>query len=1251
MEADVQAAFQEMLSYGHTDPTPSLVLSEHETTARLMAATRSLDTAMLFGSLLLNPKYQANCVRLESLVHLAIATPDGGAELSPRKARKCFDDLGTGRCGIREDPIEDVFVNLVVTSCGDFRVLEGTWESGGFYLQRFLDALATTPDETEFRALRASTIGLLKLSDELCTRVSLERYAVGENSPAEHLEQSDLSSDICNQLVFTESDLIRLGTTRSELDAFILTEEWRGKLPSIPIGHSPLQQLPLIEIEGGLAFVLPSATTYAIRMYITRKLIDAGYRDSLVQQLGNAYLRLFKHTPDFGLPRQYPLPFAGSPLKTAECLEEIDPGRYVQKVFILDDFRGVKGSGVSGMNDSLSKHANSVYDSVARARDHARKQPGFRQGLTLIITCGIGRGAALPVPHVGEDWSVEAISSPDLATLGWTRNLDLSKLWKILTAFDRLEHAGIQIFNINGLLNLIGWMKSNDWQVVPHAQVPKDFRLGGLLQLANNFLLDLRVSAALESDRVGIRHPTKGNISCRKNQDSYFEADDALPMYMPEYIEAGEDIPFVYRSAATDWWCVVTGGNHETLYERWLTVKTWLPRIIPAIDKTDSRFPKTVLIAVNFSESIGDGAKQAIPSLTEIRDSISIDRVDSESICLTVGRAFELGQQAPTNISEAALVEKLCTAVLRSANLTVSEQAFRTLQEQIVPNEHARHLHAFHARSFRDYVACELRESPIEIDESDSAALRVGLAFRVESREKGRFTTRSKRQSTRLLNAIVLDLEAELCNLVRQFDRRTLVEMALLNHERGVFSRQRWMRTARANLAIRDDHQNAVEVIAKKDVDASSVIFPSQIIAEIALCEARLTGGVAPGEFDFERMMNLVIAIAQFGGWSDAIYLDTMPPGLVITALGDVQADNQFRSDILMPFSRSQSEHRLANSVEKFAENYEAPRINSSASPLDQRFEDAWEAELGFQTDDVRKFMDCIDDMAIADQKAVQLVTKSELLDVADTPVDVTEKILEAFTLKPRTAWSTVPDGYHAKDVQLWRYRRQLSAIRRPILQIDEQDDPRLLVAPGFIRQCMAYVVQNYFEGTFPARHFRTSAINKWHGFRKNQRGREFTEAVAKELRDHGWTCWTEQKVSTLAECGKNPDYGDVDVVAWNSAQERLLLIECKDLYFGKTAGEIAEQLRDYRGEIRQDGRKQKRDDLRKHLDRLNILNDRRETVCRTLKVDRLAKFEGWTVFKNPVPMLYAWKKFEGIVQIVTFDDLAEVASNRTGKT
>jgi hypothetical protein len=93
-----------------------------------------LKTAATFGGLLARPDLQANCLRLETLVHLAMAYCKGRRAPTKPVVQRCFERIGTGPCGVMEDPSEDVFVTLVTTGEGDFRVFEGIRESTGFYL-------------------------------------------------------------------------------------------------------------------------------------------------------------------------------------------------------------------------------------------------------------------------------------------------------------------------------------------------------------------------------------------------------------------------------------------------------------------------------------------------------------------------------------------------------------------------------------------------------------------------------------------------------------------------------------------------------------------------------------------------------------------------------------------------------------------------------------------------------------------------------------------------------------------------------------------------------------------------------------------------------------------------------------------------------------------------------------------------------------------------------------------------------------
>jgi hypothetical protein len=149
---------------------------------------------MFFATMLTNPRYQANCVRLEALVHLSLITADGTALPSLRALSQCLHDLGEGHCGLMEDPTEDLFVGNVIAQNRNFRVIEGLWESGSFYLQRFMDVLESTPAEPPFIRLRQSTIAILQLSDALCERAGLNRYHAGEEFPQDLWPEEELSA-------------------------------------------------------------------------------------------------------------------------------------------------------------------------------------------------------------------------------------------------------------------------------------------------------------------------------------------------------------------------------------------------------------------------------------------------------------------------------------------------------------------------------------------------------------------------------------------------------------------------------------------------------------------------------------------------------------------------------------------------------------------------------------------------------------------------------------------------------------------------------------------------------------------------------------------------------------------------------------------------------------------------------------------------------------------------------------------------
>jgi hypothetical protein len=244
--------------------------------------------------------------------------------------------------------------------------------------------------------------------------------------------------------------------------------------------------------------------------------------------------------------------------------------------------------------------------------------------------------------------------------------------------------------------------------------------------------------------------------------------------------------------------------------------------------------------------------------------------------------------------------------------------------------------------------------------------------------------------------------------------------------------------------------------------------------------------------------------------------------------------------------------------------------------------------------------------------------------------------LVETLSFKGRPTWREVPSGYDERDRYPWRFRRRLAVLRKPLVQINDADDPTVIIAPGLVREAVQYMLGNYHRGDFPHWQLRP-LMRSWAGTSADRRGREFSNEVATRLRALGWKAEAEVKITKLLCRRFDRNYGDVDVLAWNPGSRRVLIIECKDVQFRKTFGEIAEQLSNFRGELKRDGTP---DDLLRHLDRIELISKHLPELQRYIGFDRKPMIESHLVFKNPVPMQFAWKRMAERVSLHLFDNL-----------
>lgn len=1245
---------------GIGDPESDLDGSLLENLAReqtkLRSRLRRLDgvqAAATFGALLTEPRLQAHGLRLEALAHFAVADGAGSKVPNYSALKGSFSSMGEGSCGYLEDPPEGLFVELVRTPRGQFRILPGIWEASGFFLQRVMNLLERTPAGPGYDDIRDSCYALLRLSDLVCERAGLERYTAGERNALGQLPH-DLGlagAKLRDRVAFTTDDLHDAGISLRHLAPFVLNPDDRDKILGADFGATELERRPLLIANGQICLALPTAVSPAIRRALVEALGTGELGDAFPRALAQEYAAFFSELRLLGGRTARGIRFqkvAGGLIASISL--EVDEGRYLQYIFLVDDLAGFDATALASPTPDPMAAAPAIDEFIRQGTVAATSRPNFQCGIILVVGCGIGRPTMQAFGGSDDPrFRVEGISAADLETLSWLRGFKPLSLFRILDAQDRLEQSGARLLNMNGLLNLVGWSRALDGHLAPHGaledgSVDDDVQL--MILVDQDAQRTLREEVAISWDPHVERDISGRFVLVRRDGLPMFAEDKFKPLY------ASEEPPprSICVTARRTWWCITNATEQKDArmgYERWRVTHLWLARAAPVLDKVFPNIPDgPIEWRAEFEGVLQRKAEASDPiSFEDACASIAVDAdAAGPRVVTRASPRWELAHSDVANGAERALVDALvrATAKLAGEDLTVAQQ--EAIVSQIVPNTAARQQHAFRVPNFRDMVRDGVRDPVVVIEREDDAASRLGLGWTARSRQDGA-VIKGKPDCVAFLNRLVRMIEEDLIVGLGKFNRRLMLTAILENHEGAARETSQWNRTAAAVLALHDDRAAATAEILEREAKMNAVALTSRILLEFAICACPEDGGRRPGDLDLSRLMSLAALIFHTGGDSDAIRWDAMEPTIRITPLGDVHANREFADEVVDAFAKTTAGHRLKDAVESYADNVLPPKDQPSqrVEPEDFEFEAAFVEAFGADREVLISLLAYLDELAIDADSAVLSVPRSRLLEapnVAPTEKAALDSLVQNLTFRSRPDWRQVPEGYEPRDIHAWRFRRRLTVLRKPLLEIKAGPDPELMFAPALVREAIHYMLGNYRRGDFHDSQLGP-LMGHWKKAVADRRGKRFSAQVAAALAAQGWKTEPEVKMTKLLGRGLDRDYGDIDVLAWHPDIGRVLLIECKDVQYRKTFGEVAEQLSDFRGEMRAN---KKPDYLLKHLDRVQLARDHSSVVSAYVGFEAV-QLESHLVFRNAVPMKFALDHLKARVSVHTFDELAELMS------
>lgn len=1244
---------QDMMGPGpHANPAFASLFREHKVLAQTLTQFSSRHLVATVGGLLTMPEWQASTLRLEVLQHLVVANSRGTERARSKDFKSWLTELGDGTAGRLEDPSEDVFTSRVLAPSSDYLVFEGIYEASAFHLQRFLNILEAMPSTGPYAELRIAVRGLLRLSGATAQRAGVEPFGVGQTEPIRKISKELLGQieHVGERVTFSREDLNTLGIELDDLAPFVFDSRGRSLVHGEHLGHSTLERHPLVWIDDHLYLALPTAVSIAIRRFIIEFCLSSGLISELYGLYANEIAETFTGMPLLGRSPVAPaLRFQKvDGIFVANLSRYIDEGRLLHFCFLLDDFDSYAETGTIGISpNTRTRMTRAIETSLAGTRRSVASRSEFRQALSLLVICPWGRPIALEFDGTKDErWRVESISAADLTALTWESGFSPLKLWRLLDARDALRRLNIELFNFNGLLNLYAWSKSLGGHLVPHGRLPDDHDPDSPLNIVipQNGLLDIRRHGA----HAGNVHlaPTWDGRSVRVRRltsESFFEEDRDEATYASlDDLDAGR-LAAVFETKKRGWWVSVETPNiqnRDLHYRLWHALTVWLARAADPLEEFAPALPDGPVAWICTFED--DEAKEGFTNLPTYDQAAALLEIETREnvVRVTAKRGFLASFRHTTNVGERLLVGSLITGALRIAGTTLADRSMQELMSRVVPNEWARDIHLFSPQRFRDLVRDHLPES-ILISKSDDAYSRIGLGWRARQRSEGALINGID-NCCAYLAAILDKIWEEMREALSKYNREKLVVRLVANHEAILAETDQWLRTARSLLALHADQEATTEAAIRHIAEFNAGSLSTRLVIEMALCESPEVGGEEAGILDIGRLLAGAMHMHHFGGSSEAIRYQGKRAEIRVTPLGDIHTRIDFEERIADPYGRALGTKLFRVGAEHYEDYFREPGVvESSKGKVDPEFLAAWEETFGFTIDDLRVFLDTLEDEGVRRNDLMFMCNFDELSALEKAGRISPQKLrsmLETLTLKPRGTWASTPNGFAPKDWHPWRFRRRLSVIARPILQITEDDDPRYLIAPGLVREGALKLIDYCLRGAYEAKDFTPGRMRSWIGAEENRRGHKFNLDVARRLEELGWSTRSNIRATEILNNKLDRDYGDFDVLAWRNG--RVLAIECKDLERAMTAGEIARQLHGFLGVVGVHG---KPDRLKRHLIRVELLRRRATAVKAFVGGDTEVAIEAHVVFSDIVPMHFSELTARHGVRFTAFDDLGSI--------
>lgn len=910
------------------------------------------------------------------------------------------------------------------------------------------------------------------------------------------------------------------------------------------------------------------------------------------------------------------------------------PGRFqhvIQLPAVSDHFPKAAFGTIIELDPKITK---AVCQDIDRFWEFLKAQDDYREAITVVLVGGWGGGLELDLnldeEQVPDGWRFLYLSFSEAVQLGACEDGKLRHLWRVVEQVDILRHLGYSVGNVNGTINLLGNWRETGGQFIPEHFV--DMEPPFNLMMPTDGLFRPRIEAIENMDlrTLPFTDGTYKRVQ-RTEWQQYGRHSELKPIYGSIDDIASRRLLGAVAIDSQVWWIETVRGQPDVVsadwqYQMWNAAIQWLAAIAPQIILDFASVlpssPRYVCLEVGESEVSYNGEV-----LEELDPYDFLERVFAAdgSAKVVMKRQWIEALRRPRNDAEVALATSLLEQILSGTSERIEQKDIVESVRRAIPSSDWRWLHSGEVKTLIERMsAAGLLRDFREIPRSALALVKCGSVWKFHDRANGyEFSGDDEcRNFLKAYNGFVL---SELIARIKEFNRTRVILASAARYQAGRAEQRSWRVSIRALRSIRGTV--ADETALERESAINVVQRAAKIICEIAACEAPEDGDATPGDDDLDEMYARALLLFGNGQLYACIRAGIVPPHLKISPAGDLLSDRSIFEKTMLPAAVRQNIRTLDSAAADYAvRNSQQMREEQEALTWSDELRNAVEKEFSASAEAFVDFQFTLLQMVEERREGEFIAQRSDiaanLAKNENYPATDATSMLARLTLKRRNSWHEEADWLTPRDLDLSRFDRPNSLINRPLLALNDDADPLVLIAPIVVRDAALYAISGLHEGSLHNEFWSHSASRKYAGLRADELGREFEDTVAKVLNDVGFSASARESISGLLEQAIEEDLGDVDVFAISADRASVFAIEAKNLRFCRTEGEIAARMTEYQGGMRTNSRGvEKPDKMLRHLRRVRYLRDNAARLGECLRLPGTPAVYGVMVMDAPQPM------------------------------